>query len=117
MLHQHDAASPLACQLQQLNAERDRLPSRRLARTDILARALQQLHCPVHLLYGEHDRYYLHQHREIEAVLRSCPGFVAMRAIAGAGHWAQFEQAHAFHAALFEALDERVHAGQSVPCP
>ena len=43
MLHHEDSVSPLVCRLQQLNAERDRLPSRRLARTDVLARALQQL--------------------------------------------------------------------------
>ncbi len=106
MLHHEDAVSPLACRLQQLNAERDRLPSRRLARTDVLARALQQLRLPVQLIYGEHDRYYRHQVAEIEAVLRRCAGFVRMQAVAGAGHWVQFEQPQAFHAALAVALDD-----------
>lgn len=112
MLHDEAAVSPLACQLQQLNAERDRLPHRRLARTDILARALRQVHTPVHLIYGEHDRYYLHQAAEIEAVLRSCPGFVRMQVIAGAGHWVQFEQPQGFHLALADALGQPCLARQ-----
>lgn len=106
MLHHEASVSPLACRLQQLNAERDRLPSRRLARTDILARALQHQQRPVYLIHGEHDRYYLHQAADIEAVLRLCPGFVQMQAVAGAGHWVQFEQPQAFHDVLAAVLGD-----------
>jgi two-component system phosphate regulon response regulator OmpR len=42
----------------------------------------------------------------IEAVLRRCTGFERRQAVAGAGHWVQFEQPHAFHAALALALDD-----------
>lgn len=105
MLHHEASITPLACQLQQLNAERDRLPHRRLSRTDRAAQALQQVHCPVHVLYGEHDRYYRGQTQQIEAVLRGCPGFVQMQSIADAGHWVQFERPGPFHAALLGVLD------------
>jgi pimeloyl-ACP methyl ester carboxylesterase len=105
MLHHEASITPLACQLQQLNAERDRLPHRRLSRTDRAAQALRQVHCPVHVLYGEQDRYYRGQTQQIEAVLRSCPGFVQMQSIADAGHWVQFERPGPFHAALLGVLD------------
>ena len=104
MFHHEASLSPLACQLQQLNAERDRLPHRRLSRTDVLARALRQVQVPVHLIYGQQDRYYLGQTAEIEMVMRGCPGFVAMNAVPDAGHWVQFECPAAFHAALGDAL-------------
>ena len=110
MLAHEASLTPLACQLQQLNAERDRLPHRRLSRTDVLARALRQVQVPVHLIYGEQDRYYLQQTAEIEAVMRGCPGFVRMRAVPDAGHWVQFECPVGFHAALGEALGMRIGA-------
>jgi pimeloyl-ACP methyl ester carboxylesterase len=100
MLHHEASISPLACQLQQRNAERDRLPNRRLSRTDVLAQALQQVKSPVHLVYGEQDRYYRHQVGAIEAVLRRCPGFAGMHAIADAGHWVQFERPDEFQSVL-----------------
>jgi len=108
MLHHEASITPLACQLQQLNAERDRLPHRRLSRTDRAAQALRQVLCPVHLLYGEHDRYYRGQTQEIEAVLRGCPGFVQMQSIADAGHWAQFERPEAFRACVLAVLERAI---------
>ncbi|MEY3487285.1 MAG: hypothetical protein RL075_1290, partial [Pseudomonadota bacterium] len=54
MLHAPEAITPLACQLQSANALRDRLPKRRLSRTDILLRTLPGLSCPLYALYGEH---------------------------------------------------------------
>ncbi len=100
MLHHEASLSPLACRLQEFNAERDRLPSRRLSRTDVLARALRQVQIPVYGVYGEQDRYYRHQVPAIEAVLRQCPGFAGLHAIADAGHWVQFERPDAFQAVL-----------------
>ncbi len=100
MLHHQASLSPLACQLQQRNAERDRLPSRRLSRTDVLAQALRQVQVPVHVIHGDQDPYYRHQVAEIEAVLRQCPGFAGMQAVADAGHWVQFERPEGFQAAL-----------------
>ncbi len=104
MLHHEASITPLACQLQAINAERDRLPGRRLSRTDILAHALQGVHCPVHLVHGSHDRFYRGQEANIEAVLRPCPGFGRFVAVPEAGHWVQFERAEAFHQALWPLL-------------
>jgi 2-hydroxy-6-oxonona-2,4-dienedioate hydrolase len=106
MLHHEASISALACQLQQRNAERDRLPNRRLSRTDVLAQALQQVRIPVHVVYGEQDRYYRHQVDAIEAVLRRCPGFARMHAVADAGHWAQFERPDEFQAVLLSIWRE-----------
>lgn len=120
MLYHEASTSALACQLQQINAERDRLPSRRLSRTDVLRAALVQVSCPVDVLYGQHDRYYLGQTADIETILRTCPGFGRMQAIAGAGHWVQFEQPQAFNYALLGLLNDGAvdpgHAGKYQSC-
>ena len=104
MLHAPEAITPLACQLQSANAVRDRLPKRRLSRTDILVRTLPGLRCPLHALYGEHDPFYKGQVPAYAAALQQAPGFRGMQAIAGAGHWAQFEQPAAFNQALLTLL-------------
>ena len=104
MLHAPEAITPLACQLQSANAMRDRLPKRRLSRTDILVRTLPGLRCPLHALYGEHDPFYKGQVPAYAAALQQAPGFRGMQAIADAGHWAQFEQPAAFNQALLTLL-------------
>ena len=104
MLHAPEAITPLACQLQSANAVRDRLPKRRLARTDILVRTLPGLRCPLYALYGEHDPFYVGQAPAYAAILQQAPGFCGMHAIADAGHWAQFEQPDTFNQALLEFL-------------
>lgn len=96
MFCQPASVTDLACRLQQLNAERDRLPGRRLARTDVLARALEQVRVPVHLVYGQQDCYYQGREAAIETVLRRCPGYAGSHVIADAGHWVQYEQPQAF---------------------
>ena len=104
MLHAPEAITPLACQMQFANAARDRMPKRKLSRTDILARDLPGLRCPLHALYGEHDPFYKGQAPAYAAVMQQAPGFRGMHAIAGAGHWAQFEQPDAFNQALLGVL-------------
>ena len=110
MLHAPEAITPLACDLQSANALRDRLPKRRLSRTDILARTLPGLRCPVHAVYGEHDPFYQGQTQAFENALQQAPAYRGMHAIAAAGHWAQFEQADAFNQRLL-ALLETEHEG------
>jgi pimeloyl-ACP methyl ester carboxylesterase len=110
MLYAPEAITPLACELQSANALRDRLPKRRLSRTDILARTLPGLRCPVHAVYGEHDPFYQGQIQAFENALQQAPGFRGMHAIAAAGHWAQFEQADAFNQRLLDLL-ETEHRG------
>jgi pimeloyl-ACP methyl ester carboxylesterase len=110
MLHAPEAITPLACALQSANALRDRLPKRRLSRTDILARTLPVLRCPVHAVYGEHDPFYQGQIQAFENALQQAPAYRGMHAIAAAGHWAQFEQADAFNQRLLDLL-ETEHRG------
>jgi pimeloyl-ACP methyl ester carboxylesterase len=105
MLHAPEAITPLACQLQLANTLRDKLPKRRLSRTDILARAMPGLRCPLHAVYGEHDPFYKGQTQAFENVLQQAPGFRGMHAIAAAGHWVQFEQADAFNQRLLALLE------------
>ena len=105
MLHAPEAITPLACQLQLANTVRDRLPKRRLSRTDILACAMPGLRCPLHAVYGEHDPFYKGQTQAFENVLQQAPGFRGMHAIAAAGHWVQFEQADAFNQRLLALLE------------
>jgi pimeloyl-ACP methyl ester carboxylesterase len=110
MLHDPEAITPLACALQSANAVRDRLPKRRLSRTDILARTMPGLRCPVLAMYGEHDPFYKGQTQAFENALQQAPGFRGMHAISAAGHWAQFEQADAFNQRLLDLL-ETEHKG------
>ena len=106
MLHDPAAITPQACQMQAANAMRDRMPGRRLSRTDILARALPEILSPLYLLYGEHDPFYLGQVGRYESALQAAPNFRALRAIHASGHWAQFEQHQAFNTEVLSILGD-----------
>ena len=105
MLHDPDQIDGLALEVHIANVLRDRLPRRRLAHTDILARSLPRVACPVHAIYGAHDaiyREYVHQLED--AFAAAAPDFRGLQMIEGAGHWVQFEAPGAFDAALLNAL-------------
>ncbi|HOB66858.1 alpha/beta fold hydrolase [Ottowia sp.] len=107
MLHDHDLIDGLALEVHIANVQRDRLPRRRLAHTDILARSLPRVPCPVRAIYGAHDvlyRQYIHQLAQRFA--ETAPDFRGMALIEGAGHWVQFEAPEAFDAALLRALSD-----------
>lgn len=100
-----DGLDGLALQLHVANVMRDRLPRRRLAHTDILARSLPALSCPVHAIYGAHDALYKSWIHQLEAAFAATArDFRGMTLIPEAGHWVQFERPEAFHAALMSAL-------------
>ena len=83
----------------------DRSPRRRLAHTDILARSLPQVRCPVHAIYGASDALYKRWISALEGAFRATGApFVGMALVPGCGHWVQYEQPGAFHVALREAL-------------
>ena len=108
MLHDHDLIDGLALEVHIANVLRDRLPRRRLAHTDILARSLPAVTCPVYAIYGEHDAIYRqHIHQLADAYAAAAPDFRGMQLIEGAGHWVQFEAPHAFDAALLRVLEEK----------
>ena len=100
-----DADGGLALALHIENVRRDRLPRRRLAHTDALARALRQVACPVHAIYGRLDALYGQWITALApALARAAPDFRGLALIAGSGHWVQFERPQAFHDALLAAL-------------
>lgn len=87
------------------NVVRDRMQRRRLAHTDILARSLPQVSCPVHAIYGESDSLYKEWISALaQAYADAAPDFRGMALIPDAGHWVQFERPAAFLDALLSAL-------------
>ncbi len=105
MLHDPQQIEGLALELHLANMQQDRMPRRRLSGTDILARSLPRIPCAVHAIYGRHDTLYRDYMEPLAyAYAAAAPDFRGMTLIEHAGHWVQFEQAHAFNAALLAAL-------------
>ena len=105
MLHDARHIDALALQVHTAHVVRDRLPRRRLSKTNILARSLAQVPCPVWAIYGEHDVLYEGQMRALaDALAKAAPDCRGLRIIEGAGHWVQYEAPAAFDAALAGAL-------------
>lgn len=100
-----DGLGGLALGVHVANVVRDRMPRRRLAHTDALARALPRVDCPVHAIYGRGDALYREWIAALEGAYASAaPDFRGLALIADAGHWVQFERPQAFMQALLAAL-------------
>jgi len=100
-----DEQDGLALGLHVANVLRDRMPRRRLAHTDALARALPRVGCPVHAIYGRGDALYKEWIGALEgAYTAAAPDFRGLALIEDAGHWVQFERPQAFQQALLAAL-------------
>ena len=105
MLHDRDLIDGLALEIHIENVHRDRLPRRRVSRTDILARSLPKLTCPVHAIYGAYDVLYRGHLPELETALAiSARDFRGLTLIKDAGHWVQFEASEAFNTTLSQVL-------------
>jgi pimeloyl-ACP methyl ester carboxylesterase len=104
MLHHPASVTPLAIALHQAHVPLDRLRRRSMARTDLLARTLATVTCPLVAIYGEHDVLYRDQLQQVEATLDALPTLRGRTAIPDAGHWVQFEAPEAFDQALARAL-------------
>ncbi len=104
MLYRQEAITELALRLHVANVLRDRMKGRSLSRTDVLARALAQVDCPVDAIYGSEDALYRGRLQALEPALRQARGFGSLRLIEAAGHWVQFELADAFNEALLSVL-------------
>ncbi|MES2384897.1 MAG: alpha/beta fold hydrolase [Pseudomonadota bacterium] len=107
MLYRPEAISALALRLHTDNTLRDRMKGRRLAYTDILARALENVSCPVFAIYGREDALYRQRQEALAPALQAAPDFRGMHWVEGAGHWVQFEQPEAFDALLLALLDQQ----------
>lgn len=106
MLYRPEAITALALRLHTDNTLRDRMKGRRLAYTDILARTLPSVSCPVHAIYGREDALYRQRQDALAPALQAAADFRGMHWIEGAGHWVQFEQADAFNRVLLALLDQ-----------
>ena len=106
MLKDASLIDGLALDLHVANLQRDRMPRRRLAHTDILARSLPRVRCPVHAIYGAHDALYKAWIHQLEDAFKAtAPDFRGLVLIPEAGHWVPFERPEAFDEALLSALD------------
>jgi 2-hydroxy-6-oxonona-2,4-dienedioate hydrolase len=83
--------------LQQANVARDRLRSRRIARTDVLAKAQSRWACPVHGVWGGLDALYQDTLQKVPVALPSMASFAV---VPDAGHWVMYERPDAFHAVV-----------------
>lgn len=108
MLHARSRIDRDTVALHVANVQRDHLPRRRISSSDILVRSLVQVECPVAAIYGEHDALYPGTLGEVEALMAAhARQWQGLRRIAGAGHWVQYEQPEAFHAALLPLLAQQ----------
>ena len=105
MLFKPDSINALALALHSANTLRDRMKGRRLAYTDVLARTLVSVRCPVHAIYGREDALYRERQGALLQAFNAAPNFQGLQWIEAAGHWVQFEQPQAFDAALSAVLD------------
>lgn len=105
MVYRPQAITELALRLHVANVLRDRMAGRSLSRTDVLARALQQVRCRVDAIYGSEDALYRGRMALLEPALRQAENFGSLRLIEASGHWVQFEQPDAFDKALLAMLD------------
>ncbi len=98
MMFKHaDSVTDEVIDLQQANVARDRLRRRRIARTDVLARAQSQWTCPVHGVWAESDALYINTLSQVPQVLSNLASFTV---VPDAGHWVMYERPEAFHAAI-----------------
>ena len=105
MLFHPESITELALRLHVANVLRDRMQMRRMSRTDVLARTLLEVRCPVHVIYGNEDALYRGRMPALELALRQAPTLSTLTLIESAGHWVQFERADAFNQALQASLN------------
>ncbi len=94
----------VAVALQAANVPRDRMPRRRLALTDILAKTLPQITCRVDAIYGEQDALYRDALPALREKIALAPKLGELVIVPGAAHWLQYEDPQAFHRALLGIL-------------
>ena len=101
MLADETTLSEALIDLQQANVARDRLRRRRIARTDVLARAQAFWQGEVHGIWGERDALYAGTLNQVPQVLHLLQTF---QTVPHAGHWVQYEAPEAFHACIDKLL-------------
>jgi 2-hydroxy-6-oxonona-2,4-dienedioate hydrolase len=87
------------------DAENDRIPQRRLFKTDILRQKMPYVRCPVWGIWGAQDVLYLGVETSVLAGLSRAPYFQALTQIPSAGHWVQYEGFRHFNRDLLAILE------------
>ena len=105
MLHHAETVDDLAMHMLVANGRKARLPVVDLVLPDRVARILPDLAVPLDAIWGEFDRPHPDPALQ-ESVLRRFQPDMDFRIIAGAGHWAMYERAELFNAALLDMLGQ-----------
>jgi pimeloyl-ACP methyl ester carboxylesterase len=113
MLARPESLDDLALALHEANIVRDRMRNRTLAMTDVLARALATVTCPVHAIYGREDALYRNRQDVLLRAFGAVPMLRELVMIDDAGHWVQYERAGPFNAALLAALSPPIFSTSS----
>jgi 2-hydroxy-6-oxonona-2,4-dienedioate hydrolase len=102
MMLAHDSSIDEALiDLQQANVARDRMRRRRIAKSDVLAKAQSGWTCPVHGIWGAQDALYKGTLEQVPHILHALESYTV---IPDAGHWVMYERPDAFHAAVTPLL-------------
>lgn len=106
MLHSPQALDELALLMQTLNVPRDRMPRRRLSRTDALKQLSARWACPVMGIWGREDALFAGGLvAQIEPALSVCD-MRSFHIVPETGHWLQYERAELFNRELIRFLSD-----------
>lgn len=104
MIGDPDNIDDQAVYLQSENVARARLRSYRIAGTDTLGQALEQVSIPLSGIWGRGDIYAIPSlDQRMEFIQKVCPG-ADCRVIDEAGHWVMYEAPEAFNRIALEQL-------------
>ncbi|HWL29155.1 MAG TPA: alpha/beta hydrolase [Burkholderiaceae bacterium] len=108
MLAHEESIQDFVIDLYGADAEHDRIPHRRLFKTDILRQTLPTVRCPVWGIWGAQDALHHECMESIRDGLSRAPLFQTLTTIPRAGHWVQFEEPQRFNQELRKILDTNV---------
>jgi pimeloyl-ACP methyl ester carboxylesterase len=103
MLHDPASVDELALHIQALNVPRARVSPKNLVVPDRLLAVLPRVRAPIDAIWGEFDVAHPDPDLQLAVLRRFHPG-TTMTVLAGAGHWAMYERAAAFNAAVLGLL-------------
>jgi len=104
MIEDERKIDALAVRVHHDNLRRFRLRSRKIARTDTLARAMWCAPCPIRGVWGDADATVHPGLPEIEALFKEIQPNCTFDALPGVGHWVAFEASEVFNQLLHNYL-------------
>lgn len=107
MIHDASAIGDDTVALQQINAARDHMRSRRVVTTDACRDAARALQCEFECVWGEQDALYRGRWHDVRAACDASPGCRGMHLIPASGHWVQYERAVLFNPLLLSWAQTR----------